>query len=111
MENNKEQKNTRKGKVLVGKVVSNKMDKTAVVEVNNYKKHPKYHKFTSSAKKYKVHDEENVLNVGDKVEIVECNPISKDKRFKLSNILDKAVIVDLNEDASKDAVEANEDDK
>jgi len=96
MKDTKEQKNTeKKGKVLVGIVTSNKMDKTAVVEVSNYKKHPKYHKFVSSAKKYKIHDAENSLNIGDKVEITECNPISKDKRFTLSNIIEKAVIVDL----------------
>jgi small subunit ribosomal protein S17 len=105
MFNKKEQKNTEekkvqegnKGKVLTGTVTSNKMDKTAVVRVDQYKKHPKYHKFISSKKNYKIHDEENTLNIGDKVEIIETNPISKDKRFKLSNIIEKAVIVDVNE--------------
>jgi small subunit ribosomal protein S17 len=101
----KEQKNTEnketkenKGKVLVGVVTSNKMDKTAVVRVDQYKKHPKYQKYVSSKKSYKIHDEENSLDIGDKVEIVETNPISKDKRFKLSNIIEKSATVDLNDD-------------
>jgi small subunit ribosomal protein S17 len=99
MKDNKEQKNTEnKGKVLAGTVTSNKMDKTAVVEVSNYKKHPKYQKYVSSRKKYKIHDEENVLNIGDKVKIIETNPISKDKRFRLLDIVEKAVIIDLKED-------------
>jgi small subunit ribosomal protein S17 len=104
MFNKKKQKNTEEkqvqennGKVLTGVVTSNKMDKTAVVRVDQYKKHPKYQKFISSKKSYKIHDEENSLNIGDKVEIVETNPISKDKRFKLLNIIEKAVIVDVNE--------------
>ncbi len=96
MEKTQEKKN--KGKVLVGKVVSNKMDKTAVVRVDNYKKHPKYQKYISSKKKYKVDDPENILNIGDKVKIIETRPISKDKRFKLSKIIEKAIIVDLKED-------------
>lgn len=96
MEDKKEQKNT-KGKVLKGTVVSDKMEKTAVVEVTEYKKHPKYHKFVSSRKKYKVHDEENTLNIGDKVEISETRPLSKDKRFKLLNIISRATIVDLDD--------------
>lgn len=96
MEKEKGQKNT-KGKVLKGTVVSDKMDKTAVVEVTEYKKHPKYHKFVSSRKKYKVHDEENTLNIGDKVEIRETRPLSKDKRFILSNIISRATIVDLDD--------------
>ncbi|NCS98778.1 30S ribosomal protein S17 [Candidatus Parcubacteria bacterium] len=99
MDNKTEQKNTEnKGKVLVGIVTSNKMDKTAVVRVDQYKKHPKYQKYVSSKKSYKIHDEDNSLNIGDKVEIVETKPISKDKRFKLSNIIEKAVIIDLNEE-------------
>lgn len=99
MDKKTEQKNTEnKGKVLVGTVTSDKMDKTAVVRVDQYKKHPKYHKYISSKKSYKIHDPENSLNIGDKVEIAETNPISKDKRFKLSNIIEKAVIIDLNEE-------------
>lgn len=102
MKEKKEQNNTKGGKVLVGTVVSNKMNKTAVVSVNNYKKHPKYKKYISRNKKYKVHDEDNVLNIGDKVEIVETRPISKDKRFTLSKIIAKTDVVDLATDNNED---------
>lgn len=97
MDKNKEQNNTKRGKVLTGTVISNKMEKTVVVRVDQYKKHPMYQKYVSSKKNYKVHDEEGNLNVGDKVEIVETNPISKDKRFKISNVIEKAVIVDIDD--------------
>lgn len=70
-------------KKLKGIVVSDKMDKTIVVLVNRYKKHPKYRKYLKISKKYKAHDENNQYKVGDKVVIEECRPISKDKRFKI----------------------------
>jgi len=69
------------GKVLSGVVVGTKMQDTAVVEVQRYYKHPKYGKFVKSKKKYKAHDAGNEKKVGDRVEIVETKPISKDKRF------------------------------
>jgi small subunit ribosomal protein S17 len=69
-------------KKLDGVVVSNKMDKTVVVEVERYVKHPKYEKFIKIRKKYKAHDSENKYEVGDKVVIEESKPISKDKHFK-----------------------------
>ena len=79
-----EEKNTEnKGKTLKGVVVSDKMDKTVVVSVSRFVKHPLYGKFYKVSKKYKAHDEENVYKTGDKVEIVETRPISKDKRFKV----------------------------
>ncbi len=68
-------------KKLKGKVVSDKMEKTVVVSVDSYKKHPKYKKYISVSKKYKVHDEKNEYKVGDKVLIEERRPISKDKHF------------------------------
>lgn len=77
----KENKSENKGKVLSGVVVSDKMDKTVVVEVQRYFKHPKYGKFIKSKKRYKAHDESNEMKVGDKVEIVETKPLSKDKKF------------------------------
>lgn len=77
----KENKSENKGKVLSGIVVSDKMDKTVVVEVQRYFKHPKYGKFIKSKKRYKAHDESNEIKVGDKVEIVETKPLSKDKKF------------------------------
>ena len=74
-----------KGKILKGVVVSDKMDKTVVVSVSRFVKHPKYGKFYQINKKYKAHDEANKFHVGDKVEIMETRPISKDKRFKVIN--------------------------
>ncbi|HEY4513288.1 MAG TPA: 30S ribosomal protein S17 [Candidatus Paceibacterota bacterium] len=73
----------RQGNVLKGVVVSDKMDKTIVVSVSRFIKHPLYGKFYKVSKKYKVHDEENKYKVGDQVEIVETRPISKDKRFRV----------------------------
>lgn len=70
-----------KGKVLRGVVVSDKMTDTVVVEVERYYKHPKYGKFVKSKKRYKAHDKGNETKLGDKVEIIETKPISKDKRF------------------------------
>jgi small subunit ribosomal protein S17 len=74
-------------KILKGKVVSDAMDKTVVVLVERYTKNSKYEKYVRISKKYKAHDESNESKIGDKVMIEECNPISKDKHFKiLSNI-------------------------
>lgn len=74
---------TKNIKVLKGTVVSNKMDKTAVVEVKRFLKHPKYGKYFNRSKKYKAHDAENACQVGDTVEIRECRPLSKDKHFEV----------------------------
>lgn len=73
----------KKGNILSGVVVSDKMDKTVVVSISRFVKHPKYGKFYKINKKYKAHDEENTYKVGDKVDITETKPISKDKRFKV----------------------------
>ena len=70
-----------KGNILKGVVVSDKMEKTVVVSVSRFVKHPLYGKFYKVSKKYKAHDEENKYKIGDKVEIVETKPISKDKHF------------------------------
>ena len=70
-----------KGNILRGVVVSDKMDKTVVVAVSRFVKHPLYGKFYKVSKKYKAHNEENKYKIGDKVEIIETKPISKDKRF------------------------------
>jgi len=78
-----EKKMESKGKLLKGVVVSDKMDKTVVVTVSRFVKHPLYGKFYKVSKKYKAHDEENKCKIGDKVEIIETRPISKDKRFKV----------------------------
>ena len=76
---------TNKGKILSGVVVSDKMNKTIVVSVSRFIKHPKYGKYYKVSKKYKAHDEENTYKIGDKVKIVETRPISKDKKFKVMN--------------------------
>jgi small subunit ribosomal protein S17 len=70
-------------KTLKGTVVSDKMDKTAVVAVTRFVKHQKYKKYFKITKKYKAHDENNSVHVGDKVEIVETRPVSKDKHFAI----------------------------
>ena len=70
-------------KVLKGKIISDKMDKTVVVSVDRYTKHPKYEKFFSVSKKFKVHDEKNEYKTGDKVTIKECEPMSRDKHFRV----------------------------
>jgi len=74
-----------KGNILKGVVISDKMDKTVVVSVSRFVKHPLYGKFYKVSKKYKAHDENNEKKIGDKVEIIETRPISKDKRFKIVN--------------------------
>jgi len=77
----KEENETAKGKVLRGVVVSGKMKDTCVVVVERFVKHKKYKKFYKVSKKYKVHDVGNTKKIGDKVEIKETKPISKDKHF------------------------------
>ncbi len=77
-------------KTRVGKVVSNKMDKTAVVAIEDNIMHPKYGKVVKRTVKFKVHDENNECNIGDKVSIMETRPLSKDKRWRLVEIIEKA---------------------
>ena len=73
----------KKVKMLTGVVTSDKMDKTAVVEVVRFSKHPIYGKFVKTKKKYKAHDQANAAKVGDKVTIKPCKPMSKDKKFEI----------------------------
>jgi small subunit ribosomal protein S17 len=80
-------------KVQVGKVVSDKMDKTIVVAVETYKKHDLYHKRIKYTKKFKAHDENNDAKIGDVVKIMETRPLSKEKTFRLLEIVEKAVII------------------
>lgn len=77
-------------KTRIGKVVSNKMDKTIVVAISDKVKHPLYKKIVNRTVKLKAHDENNVCNIGDRVEVMETRPISKDKRWRLVEVLDKA---------------------
>lgn len=76
-------KHESKGKRLTGIIVSDKSDKTVVVEVTRYVKHPKYQKYQKRSKRFKAHDPQNKMKgrVGERVTIVECRPVSKDKRF------------------------------
>lgn len=77
-------------KVREGTVVSNAMDKTAVVAVVNRVRHAKYNKFVLQTKKLYVHDETNDLNVGDKVRVMETRPLSKSKRWRIVEVLERA---------------------
>lgn len=77
-------------KVREGVVVSNKMDKTAVVEVVRRSRHPQYRKTVQQSKRYYTHDEENDLNEGDRVRIVETRPLSAKKRWRLLEVLERA---------------------
>ncbi|MBQ8907886.1 MAG: 30S ribosomal protein S17 [Clostridia bacterium] len=77
-------------KVRVGKVVSNKMDKTIVVAIEDHVRHPMYNKIVKHTVKIHAHDAENVCNVGDKVAVMETRPLSKTKRWRLVEIIEKA---------------------
>ncbi|NLO98177.1 MAG: 30S ribosomal protein S17 [Peptococcaceae bacterium] len=78
-------------KTRIGKVVSDKMDKTIVVEVTPTKSHPLYKKTVKYSKKYKAHHENNEAKIGDTVLIMETRPLSKDKRWRLVKVVEKAV--------------------
>ena len=77
-------------KVKIGKVISNKMDKTIVVAVEEHVKHPLYNKVVKSTYKLKAHDENNECSIGDTVKVMETRPLSKDKRWRLVEIVEKA---------------------
>ncbi|EMR06315.1 hypothetical protein C772_01586 [Bhargavaea cecembensis DSE10] len=80
-------------KVYTGRVVSDKMDKTITVVVETYKKHPVIGKRVKYSKKYKAHDENNVAKTGDIVRIMETRPLSATKRFRLVEVVEKAIII------------------
>lgn len=77
-------------KTLMGRVVSNRMDKTAVVSVETLRRHRLYGKVIRRRKKYKAHDEDNACQIGDLVRIVESRPLSKEKRWVVTEILERA---------------------
>ena len=83
-----EERNLRKTRV--GKVISDKMDKTIVVAVEDHVKHPLYKKIVKRTYKLKAHDENNECGIGDKVKVMETRPLSKDKRWRLVEIIEKA---------------------
>jgi small subunit ribosomal protein S17 len=82
-----------KKKVREGLVVSDKMDKTVVVAVETRKVHPLYKKAVRGTKKYKAHDENNACKIGDKVKIVETRPLSKEKSWRVTEIMSKKEVV------------------
>ena len=77
-------------KTRVGKVVSDKMDKTVVVSIQDNVKHPLYKKIIKRTVKLKAHDADNACGIGDKVQVMETRPISKDKRWRVTTIIEKA---------------------
>ena len=77
-------------KVRIGTVVSNKMDKTVVVAIETFVTHPLYKKQIKKTTKFKAHDEENACGIGDVVKIMETRPLSKDKRWRVTSIIEKA---------------------
>jgi small subunit ribosomal protein S17 len=80
-------------KVYTGRVVSDKMEKTVTVLVETHKKHPLYGKRVKYSKKFKAHDEQNEAKIGDVVRIMETRPLSATKRFRLVEVIEKAVII------------------
>ena len=79
-------------KVMIGTVVSNKMDKTVVVAVETSVSHKVYKKTVKRTYKLKAHDEENICQEGDKVKVMETRPLSKDKRWRVVEVVEKAVV-------------------
>ena len=77
-------------KTMVGKIVSDKMDKSVVVAIEDSVKHPLYNKIVKRTYKLKAHDENNECKIGDKVRVMETRPLSKDKRWRLVEIIEKA---------------------
>ena len=84
-----------KRKTRIGRVLSNKMDKTVVVGIETRRQHPQYRKVVKYRTKFKAHDENNACGIGDKVKIVESRPLSKDKRWRVAEILTKAEVVEI----------------
>jgi len=82
-------------KIRTGKVVSDKMDKTVVVLVQTLRRHPVYKKFVRQSARFKVHDEKNTCKVGDTVKITETRPLSKDKRWRVVEILRRKEVVEM----------------
>ncbi len=82
-------------KSKIGQVSSNKMDKTLVVLVESHRNHPLYKKTIKKVKRYKVHDEKNECKIGDTVKIVETRPLSKEKRWRVAEIIIKAAAIEI----------------
>jgi small subunit ribosomal protein S17 len=86
----KAEKSNRKRRVLLGVVRSDKMQKTCVVEVSHRVLHRTYKKYITTRVRYKAHDEKNECHVGDRVQIVECRPLSRDKRWRVQKLIERA---------------------
>jgi small subunit ribosomal protein S17 len=82
-----------KRRVLLGTVVSDKMQKTVVVQVTRRYKHPRYRKYVQERLRYKAHDETNDARIGDRVRIIESRPLSKDKRWRLLEVVERAPVL------------------
>ena len=82
-------------KIRLGRVLSNKMDKTVLVEVETRRRHPRFKRVVTYRKEFKVHDEANACGVGDLVRIIETRPISKEKRWRVAEILTKAEAIEV----------------
>ena len=85
----------KKRKTKLGRVVSNKMDKTVVIVVETSKRHPLYKKIIKRTVKYKAHDEKNECGIGDIVRVVETRPLSKEKRWRVAEIITKGEVVEI----------------
>jgi small subunit ribosomal protein S17 len=85
-------------KRMVGIVVKDKMDKTVVIETERLQKHPKYHKYLKTRKRYKAHDEENRCKIGDKVMIIEARPLSKEKKWVVKEIIEREELILIQEE-------------
>ncbi|MSQ27547.1 MAG: 30S ribosomal protein S17 [Dehalococcoidia bacterium] len=84
-----------KRKILVGRVVSDKMDKTVVVKIDTRKPHRLYHRIVRSTKRFKAHDEGNVCHIGDLVRLIESKPISREKRWAVIEIVERGDVADI----------------
>lgn len=93
----------RKRKTMLGFVVSNKMDKTVVVAVETRKVHPLYKKAVKRTKKYKAHDENNACGIGNKVKIVETRPLSKEKKWRVAEIVSKKEMAEARPEQKNDS--------
>jgi small subunit ribosomal protein S17 len=95
-------------KIRQGTVVSDKMDKTVVVRVERLTKHAKYNKVIRRAKKFKAHDEQNDCKIGDLVEIIETRPLSKDKRWRVKEILKKGAAETVKPQVASESVKGEQ---
>lgn len=86
-------------RIIQGTVVSNKMERTVVVSVERKKKHRLYHKVMLVTERYKAHDDDNSCNLGDVVRIAECRPMSRDKRWRVVEVLTRGDVADIHPDA------------